>query len=358
MKNNSLSKIERISDPVLEQKITKGHQELNEQAVKDARHYADRNQPGISDQNIQPYIGNIKAGYEKLGAEIFIALQPSVNFPEGKLDIDNYKEKDRKLDEKIREKEDENRQDKYDLGDFNSHDIPARVKWALISTLIITIGDVIYNTKAFQVTGENLLFSLLISLALSFGIFLFSHVTALLIKKFIKKWQKWSVGIGSIILVGGVSYALAIFRSSYLALHDININPGFFVIINLFLFIISVLVSYFLLPSWEELKENKSKLQIYKRIQRRSKEIVAINEEKLKNKLVLDEINKIRLRIISYATYYGDLINKMYVETVEKFKSTNLTSRTDRKIPACFHQPIPEANISESNLPFLIKSKS
>ena len=75
------------------------------------------------------------------------------------------------------------------------------------------------------------------ALSISLAVFVFSHLVPLLIKAVKNISHKWLIGIGSFLLIMGVFTALAIFRSRYLAAHDVQVNPIYFVIINLFFFI-------------------------------------------------------------------------------------------------------------------------
>src|ERR1035437_6873576 len=119
-----------------------------------------------------------------------------------------------------------------------------------IATLIISIGEIMFNTKSFQVTGENMLFALILSISVSFAVFVFSHIAPFLYKSRKTTFQRRLVLFGSLLFVTGLFTALAIFRSTYLANHDVHIDPFYFVIINLFFFVVSALLSFFVLPSW------------------------------------------------------------------------------------------------------------
>jgi hypothetical protein len=338
-----------IHDPVLEEMMQKRDTELKEMARKNAKHFAKRNLPASEGDNLSNYTGEIKAGYEKMAADVFHHLQPAAHFPEAKMDADYFKEIDRNLETGIREKETQNRNDEYELGEFNHGSIPSRIRYASISTSITTVGEILFNTKAFQVTGENMLFALILSICISFAVFIFSHITPFLYKGAKTKFQRYMVVIGALAFVTGLFTALAIFRSIYLESHDVHIDPFYFVIINMFFFIVSTLVSFFVMPTWAEIKINAIRLKIYYALKKRNKEIELLKAEREKIKTTILERTKLRIRIAHHANYAVDRIRKMYRESVEIFKITNLTFRSDSKAPDCFGGTVPEPDIEDFN---------
>ena len=262
-----------IYDPAMEEMMQKNDAKLKDLARMNAKHFAKRNLPAAMGDNCTHYTGEIKAGYEKLATDIYGHLQPSAHFPEAKMDAEYFREKVAKMEGEIKEKETQNHNDEYELNDFDQSSIPSRIRWAVIATLIITLGEIMFNTKAFQVTGENMLFALILSICISFAVFIFSHVTPFLYKTAKNKLQRWTVIGGSLFLVTVLFTALAIFRSSYLAVHDVHINPSYFVIINIFFFVVSALLSFFVLPSWTEIKQNALRLKIHHALNKRKKEL-------------------------------------------------------------------------------------
>jgi len=350
MKNQSIAICTgNIYDPVMEDMMQKRDSELKELARKNAKHFAKKNLPTPANDNLSHYTGEIKAGYEKLATDVYYHLQPGAHFPEARIDADYFKEKVSILEKEITEKEAQNNNDEYELNGFDKSSIPGRIRWALISTLIITAGEIMFNTKAFQVTGENLLFALILSICISFAVFIFSHITSFLYKGAKNPLQGRLVIISSLILVTILFSALAIFRSSYLASHEVHINPIYFVIINLFFFIVSALLSFFVLPSWGEIKTNALHLKTFHAMKKRSKEIKQLKAEVEKIRTTIMERTKMRIRIAHHANYAADRIRKMYWETLEIFKTTNLTFRTDRKTPDCFGEVVEGPDINDFN---------
>ena len=279
MKNNAITiSSGSIQNPELEELIRVRDNELKELSRKNAKHFAKQNLPAPIGDSLQHYVGEIKTGYDKLGSEVLQRLQPEANFDEAKMDADYFKEKDKTLENEIKIRVDKINHAEYEMGNFNHGNIIKRLMSAGGLTLIITIGEIVFNTKAFQVIGDNLLFSLMISIAVSTGILAFAHFATFLYKGAKSVLHKRLIVFGSLLLVTIVFYIIAIFRSQYLASQNIHISPSYFVIFNLFFFIVTALISFFILPSWLEIKENARHLISLNRIKRLKKEI-----EQLKN---------------------------------------------------------------------------
>jgi len=271
-----------IFDPNLEDMLQRKDAELKIQAEKNAKNFAQRNLPNLKGDNLSSYISGSKAGYEKLAADVFNYLQPQAHFPEARVDTDFFKEKLKNLDTEINERDAQNQNDEATLANFSQGNIPSRILWAMVSTIIITLGEIAFNTKAFQVTGESLLFALVLSICISVAVFVFAHLTPMLYKGAKTKLQRILVICGSGALVTALFVALAIFRSTYLETHDVHVKPGYFVVINLFFFIVSALVSFFILPSWPEIKENTLLLKIQFKLKKRRKLVQALKGEREK----------------------------------------------------------------------------
>ncbi len=336
-----------IYDPAMEAMIQKKDAELKETARKNARHFAKQNLPAKDEESLAPYIEDIKTGYEHLASHIVHWLQPGAAAPEAKMDADYFREADKALDEKIKGLEDDNRHAEFELGNYNPGSIPLRMWVTGIATFIISIGEVIFNTKAFQVTGENMLFALILSISVSFAVFVFSHIAPFLYKSAKNAFQRRLVFFCCLFGVTVLFTGLAVFRSTYLAIHDVHIDPFYFVIINLFFFTVSALLSFFVLPSWVEIKENASRIRLLYAITKRKKEIEKLKKEKNEIKKTILERTKNRVRIAHYSNYAAERVRKLYFETVGIFKSTNLTFRTDKQMPVCFLEKIPEPNIDD-----------
>jgi hypothetical protein len=347
MKTNSLIPAPVQLDAALEALIEKKDIELKALARKNAMHFAARNRPDANDDTFSVYTGDLRTGYGKISADFFRYLQPTIHLPEGKMDIEFYREKDSVLTEEISRLDHENGTAKYELGDFHPGTIPAQIWIALIATLIIFSGEVLYNTKSFQLIVENLLFAFGLSFAISFAVMLSSHFAAFLYKEAKTRLKRRLIVIISLATISIVFTAIALLRSIYLAKHDVQLNPIYFVLFNLFLFIVAGLVSLFFLPTWQEIKDQLRHIKLYYGIKKRDREIKNLKAERERLKEIITELSKYRLRIVHYGDHGAATIHKMYHETIEIFKTTNLIHRRDHKTPDCFNQPVLEPDISD-----------
>jgi hypothetical protein len=346
-KTQSIVIVREERDSVLEGLIQRTHADLKELARKNGEYYAKRNQPNLSGDKLIHYTGDLQTGYEKLSADASHLLQVQSHLPEGKMDLDYHKEKDKAIDAEIQKTEHEIYKSEYELGGYNSKPITRRIKIAIIVTALILFGDTLFNTKSFQIIGENLLFAFLLSICISATVCLFAHFVPFLIKKARTKAKKRLIVISALLIATGLFFSLGMLRSKYLETHDVHISPVYFVMINMFFFITACIFSFFFLPSLEEIKQNAQKKKLQDEIDKRNSQLKILKEQKEKNKAALHDNSKGRIRIIFYANYSMDLIRKMYKESVETFKSTNIRCRTDHHVPDCFSEIVPEPDMED-----------
>ncbi|MFA6089450.1 MAG: hypothetical protein WC755_06305 [Candidatus Woesearchaeota archaeon] len=353
MSNDLNFSLGNLYDPKMEAMIKKGGSEILETAKINGRITGIRNIPASVGDQIAPYIGDIKAKCEKLMADVNGHLQPEAQFPEAKMDADYFREKVGVIETEIKEKEAQNQSDESETRSFDKSSLPTRFGIALIVTLIMYTGDATFIAKSFQVTGENLLVSLILSIGVSVTVFAYSHMAPFLYKGAKSQAGRRKVVYVSLLGTTIVFVVLAIFRATYLANHDVHINPINFVIINLFFFIVSTLISFFMFPTWEEFKENTLKLKILFALKKRRKEVERLKKEIEKIKLTILERTKLRLRIAHQANYAAERIRKIYDEAIGVFITTNLQFRTDGKMPDCFINVHSDLDISDFNFTIL-----
>lgn len=346
-------------DPAVDRKIESEHRRIMETSRKNAMHLAEHNRPELRGDRLHPYVNNLKTSYEKLAADVLESIQPAANFPESKIDADLFKLKCDEIDKSIQENERLNHDDKYHLGDYN----PSGIFWRMVITIIITLlvyaGEAAFNTKAFLITGDNFLFALILSICLSFGVLVFAHISMNMVKSSRTVLRRRLIIAGSLILATCLFIALAIFRSRYLEAHDISVEPKYFVIINLFFYIVACLVSYFMMPTRKEIIENEEKRRIHRRIERRKNEVKSLHKQKEKLQETIAELTKMRVRVAYLAKYVLNKVQKMFREALAVFIATNLNFRKDGQCPACFNDHVDDISIDIDDQAFTqLKLKS
>jgi len=145
----------------------------------------------------------------------------------------------------------------------------------------------------------------------------------------------------SIVLVTSVFVVFANLRAEYMAQKEIIINPIIFVILNLFLFLITVLISYHFMPSKKEIAENSETERNFEEMEKLKKEIELLKLKKEDNDKGLHERNMQRENLKHYTAYIIERISKKYLDAVQIFISTNTILRTDKKVPVSFSEKIP-----------------
>ncbi len=353
MKTKSLITYSAPLHPELENMIQKKDCELKEIARRNGKHFGKRNLPAAEGDTLASCTGELKTGYEQLGAEMFHHLQPQTNFPHAKMDADFTKAKEKQLDAEIKELADKNLHDEYELQNFQPGSLPLRAIVALGLSLIILSGEVFYNIKAFQLIVENMLSALWLSIGASTGVLIASHAAAFFYKMAKTKLQRWLIIIASLSLMSSVFYIIAVFRTDYLASHNVHINAIYFVIFNLFFFLVISFLSFFILPTWEEVKQQYHLLFLHKTIGKRKGVIKKLLKEKEAIQVEKHITEKERASIIYYANYQVERIRKMYAEAVGIFIGTNRIYRTDGQIPDFFLGSIPELDLGDITITFV-----
>jgi len=110
------------------------------------------------------------------------------------------------------------------------------------------------------------------------------------------------------------------------------------------------LLSFFLLPTWQEIKENLRHVRLHYAMKKRNRHIRKLQAEKIAIKDLHTTNNKQRIRLMHHANYSVERIRKMYFECVEVFKGTNLIFRTDKHTPDCFTESVPEPDVEDISI--------
>lgn len=346
--NNDLPIIPpRYQNRELEEMIEQKDKLLKEQAIKDAKHLAELNLPPVNKGSFLPFLTPIKAAYEELVAAVLHYLEAGSHFIKGKAEFDQSRKEERELEAQISHKQGLNENDRRDMGKYDPKVIASRRHRSYLITGIFCLAETILNANSFQIMGDNKLLAWLFSAVLSFVVCVLAHVTSLVLKE-CKNWRQAVLTIVvSLVIAISIFMASATLRDDYYKMLNVPVTSSVFVVYNLGIFIISVVASFFLFPSWKEIKEDRMHAKIYEGIQRREAEINEL-QHKLK-KVTTEKIlrGQYGINMPYYTKHLIRRVNKKYKDCVEKFKSTNLIYRTDRQMPPCFSEETPELDIDE-----------
>ena len=217
------------------------------------------------------YIGGIKAGFEELAANVKQHLQADAHFPEGQIDTEKTEMKINQIKKEMAEccNQVKNLELSKDGIDINASNIGMQIFRTFLIALLICIGELVFNTMAFQIMGDIKLFSFFLSLGITTFTAVVAHYGARKLKTENNPRKKGIINIILGLCTVPVFIALAYLRTEYL--HSLNshetIHPIVFVLINCSLFIASVML-FMKLPTKEETEAYKQKRAICKNIKK------------------------------------------------------------------------------------------
>ncbi len=336
-----------VSNQALDKSLKDGEETIMNGVVKNAKHYASKNMPTPEGDRITPYVEGIKTECEHFASRIQQEyFQSQTHIPEAKIKIEQAEKELQMIIDAILHLSEQNCNDRHNMNDHITHGMWNKVFLALVFSGIILVGEIALNMKAFEYSGENKLFALILAVAFSFAVYFSSHMLPLIYKEISLPSKKRHFFIVSMIVMTIVFIAIAIIRSYMLSQLNVSISPVIFVVLNLFLFGISALISYALLPKWNELKEYYHNQKFKNEIQKREKQIVAYGARKMELEDYVTEIKTQVIRFINYSETTNKRIEKFFFDCVAKFKTVNISNRIDRKVPDCFHQETPQPDIN------------
>ena len=130
--------------------------------------------------------------------------------------------------------------------------------YAKILLVIVILGEVAINFQAFNLLTGGLIMSLIATIAIGIGLFIFSiaqHKVFVLIQH---KVLKWTLTILIALIVLSALYALATMRINYLQIVDKKVSeqmsPFLYVSVSFFFYIVGIVITAMYLPSREESK--------------------------------------------------------------------------------------------------------
>jgi hypothetical protein len=211
-------------DPELEKHLNQKHFANKQLARKNATVAGNRNLPSLVGDTLDNYIGDIKAAYEELAAFVHQRLQPDAHLPNVRRKNERAEDKSSELDTEIGIRENQNSDDAFQLEGFHPEHIVTRFKIAVVTTLILCLGEIVFNAQAFQFTGENKISALIIAFSISLGVVFFSHLVPLAFKMVNTTLKRRIVLFGSLALVIGVFIVLAYLRNIMYAHENITIT--------------------------------------------------------------------------------------------------------------------------------------
>jgi hypothetical protein len=334
------------ANPELETSLEKEHEKILEHARLKGIHFAKMMKPSLKGDTLIHYVSEFTSRYERMGIDVrqkVLAENTGLNI---RMVSENAQEKISKLIHKQEQVKTEFfnlelqlNQQGITLDDISR--IEPNKKFVPVLA-VIGIGEVIFNTGAFQAFGDNLLFSFLISLAVTGSLFWLSKLLAQQLKEGSAAGKKRIAIIsGAVVLALGSFYMLAKLRSEYLNEQSgFHVSPLLLVFVNILFFAVTTWYFFRNTISPEEKKKQEKLLRYKKQLEELKSEDIRLEQE-------IDVVREnlaLQTRNLLYKPEYVKMlclkISRWKIEAVEAFKAANLSHRSDRKAPDCFMQSI------------------
>jgi hypothetical protein len=341
-----LTEISSFRSEKVEKMMAEGIAEMNDYAKNLGTNLAEKLLPEARGGKTISVIGGIKAKAEKLCISVCKELQSAVHFPEVNTDKLNIAAETKRAQEVINELKFKNNNTETEQKKLNVHNIYQNVREIRIKSFLLFAAEAFFASLSFQFFGESLLFSILIAIPFTMAVSEYSHLVADQYKKYLNPLKRRIFLLLATLFASMVFFGLSYFRSQALGYKGFSIGTIFFVMINLFIFLVSAFLHYKYSPSKEETLKFHAHKKLKEEIGEREAKMSQITEHinELDNKL--NEKAKLAIQVDHYARNCMEEIKTAYREAVETFKNTNIMLRRDNLIPESFSEPIPEPQIN------------
>ncbi len=307
------------------------------------RHWGLQDMPSVQGDTIAPYLLDLKTKCEQLALQILQKLKPALHLPQGKIDADVADLHHKRLSGDIREMERHINLHRHDIASYSPAEIENRKRISNLLSFGIFIAEVVLNTQAFQVFGDNLIYCLLlacsVSLAVSFG----AHFAGRQYKDAKTKIKRRIVLAVSFIGISIFSFVIASLRTMFLKRIGVDIDPLYFCIFNIVFFLMAAIASFYLFPTKEELDQNRVNLHKYKTLKKLEKGKIAKVKELLAHENTSTQNIHGHLDKTMEAEYAIERIKSVYAQAVAIFINANMLCR--KGIPDCFGYAPPPLDI-------------
>lgn len=323
--------------------IEKEAENINQVAYDKGRHWGLQDMPPMQGDKLAPYLIDIKAKCEQLALKVLQKLKPALHLPQGRIDADWADMHHKRLGGEIKEMDKHIFLHRHEIGSYSPAEIASRIWKANLVSVGLFIAEVVQNTQAFQVFGDNLLFCLLlassVSLAVSFG----AHFAGRQYNDAKTKFKRRMVVVISFVGMSILSSVVASMRSLFLKKIGVDVDPLDFTIFNMVFFLIAALASWYLFPTKQELDQNRQNLHKHNQLKKLEKNKIEKVKEQVEHEITSKQTIHQHLDATMEAEYAIERIKSVYAEAVAVFINANMLCR--KEIPACFSDCIPPLNI-------------
>jgi hypothetical protein len=312
-------------------------------AYDKGRHWGLQEMPSMDEENFAPFLMDIKAKCEQLALKVLQKLKPALHLPQGRLDADWADMHHKRLGGEIKEMDKHIALNRHEIGSYNPAEMQSRIRKANLIAFGVFVAEVVQNSQAFQLYGDNQLYCILLASSISLAVGFGAHFAGRQYKDAKTKFKRRVVVIVSFISMLILSSVVASMRSMFLKKIGVDIDPLNFTIFNMVFFLIAALASWYFFPTKAELDRNRENLHKHNAMLDLEKKKKAKVKEQVEHEKSSKEIVHGHLDATMEAEYAIERIKSVYAEAVAIFINANMLCR--KEIPPCLNSAPPPLNI-------------
>lgn len=344
--NSKPQEISSITSEEIEKMIKEESSDIKNYAKNLGGSYAERNYPPAQGVGLLTIIAGIKARFEKLGVTICKKLQSAVHFPEVNTDKAKVEAQVKKGNENINELRYKNQDAETEQKKLNVSAIYNNVREMRLKTLLFFAAEAFFTSLSFQFFGETLLISILIAIPFTAAVSEYAHLVAQQYRKYVTPIKKRVFLALATLFAALVFLGLSYFRSLALGKEGFSIGTLFFVLVNIFIFLVAAFLHYRYSPTKEELLKYRAHKKLKDEIDKRNAEIKKIEHHMDELKEELNKKAILALQLDHYAKNTLEEIRMHYLEAITELINANIRLRTDNAFPESFTEKVPELEIN------------
>ncbi len=336
MKNPTLS----LQSPKLEQRTRERREQINAQAIKDARMHAEISRPLPRDKSSKPYTGTYTAQWLDVRTEGLQDIQPEAHTAKIRHALAAAQAERAEIKHRITGLEHANRLAKYEQDGNPASGFRGLNRTGLLFGIVCYLAEVAFYSWSFQFIGDSLLFSLLIAIGICMGGVMLARGILDALAKRETLGRKAYIIAGIISAVALASFAgLAMLRAQSMSSEEVTMSGWFFFSISVFFFVATIIICHRYFPKGNDAATDAART-LADGIKSGQRDIERLNERlKAVNDSLASHMEQYT-HITSMANHFTERINSLHRETIELYHNANITARKDNATPECFLEPI------------------
>jgi len=333
----------------VEQNLRLQHQTILETiTIPTAVDLAGINKPEGDCNDPEIYSGVITSQYKTMMLEPKTELLAEIEELHIDLDAQEAKQQEKELQKELQEAENEHRLKERDLKKQDNSLLKKEKRFKGIRPFLffIVLVDMFLSSISLESMGYNKIVAYCIGLGIAGAIYFLAENIGNIISFGKNTMQKRVIGVGLFLGLALFFYVLGIFRSLRFSGVDDTLaqgsRPVYFMFLNLFFVLVTCAVCYVMKLSKKE-REKLDKWKILKEeVSRLAEKVTALKTsiKAIRDKQKVNELS--RKQILLYAQDLQRLVQQLYEESFNAFKSQNMIHRSDKAVPKYFSRPAPK----------------